>query len=161
MVLLLRDWIPVRRWGWSAVWGWIVFGQLAALLPPRQDSLQCTVLDVGHGCCVVLQFPGGETLLYDAGMLSGARRGRQLVEAALWDLGVRRIDGIVVSHADIDHFSAVDGLLQTMPVGTLLCSRTFFNFEQESVAAVCDAAARSRVPVRLLQEGDQLRLRDK
>lgn len=155
-VLLLQRCGPVRRWGWSAVWGWVIAGQLAVLWPIERDSLRCTVLDVGHGCCVVLQLPGDKTLLYDAGMLAGEKRGQQIIQSALWELGVQRIDGIIVSHADIDHFNSVAGLMQTMPVGTLLCSRTFLDFSQDPVEATCDAARRAGVPIRLVQAGDRL-----
>jgi competence protein ComEC len=159
-VLLLSRWGPVRRWGWSAVWGWVIAGQVAALLPAERVSLRCTILDVGHGCCVVLQLPGGETLLYDAGMLAGEQRGRQIIQSGLWELGVRQIDGIIVSHADIDHFNAVAGLMETMPVSTLLCSRTFLDFEQQSVEAACEAARDAGVPIKLLHAGDRLILQD-
>jgi competence protein ComEC len=158
--LLLRRWVPVQRWGWPAVWSWVIAGQLGALLPAERQSLHCTVLDVGHGCCVVLQLPGGDTLLYDAGMLAGEKRGGQIIQSALWELGVRRIDGIIVSHADIDHFNAVAGLMETMPVGTLLCSRTFLDFTQTSVEAACDAAHEAGVPIRFLHAEDRLDLKD-
>jgi competence protein ComEC len=158
-VLLLGRWVAVRRWGWSVVWGWVIVGQLAALLPSEREALACTVLDVGHGCCVVLQLPDGETLLYDSGMLASEERGRQIIPSALWELGVRRIDGIIISHADVDHFNAVAGLMETMPVGTLLCSRTFLDFSQEAVEAACNAAQDADVRIKLLHAGDRLALK--
>lgn len=154
--LMLGRLLPKWRWGWTVVWSWVIVGQLAAIPLPHRDSLRCTFLDVGHGCCVVLELPDGRDLLYDAGMFAGDRRGRQVIQSALWELGLRKIDGIIVSHADVDHFNAAAGLMQTMPVGTLLCSRSLLDFDQETVAALCNTTGEEDVPVKFLQAGDQL-----
>lgn len=149
---------PMHRRVWLAVGLWTAAGLSIGLLPGKTGRLRCTVLAVGHGCSVLVEMPGGRTLLYDAGSISDGLRARQTIEQALWTRGRSRIDAIVVSHADFDHFNAVPGLLRNLPVGCLLVSRPFLNFSQRSVALLCDDARRYGVPLRTVQRGSRLLL---
>lgn len=135
---------------------WILIGLTIPLLPQHRNGLRCTFLSVGHGCAVVLELPDGETLLYDAGMFGSAERGEAVIQNALWKQGIEGIDAILISHADVDHFNAAAGLIESMPVGTLCFAQSFLDFEQLPVEALCEAASRERVPIRLLQQGDVL-----
>ncbi len=155
---VIRPGHRLRRWAWRGVSVWVVVGLAVPFLPQRRDGLRCTFLAVGHGCAVVVELPGGETLLYDAGMFANAQRGEDIIRNALWERDITQLDAILISHADVDHFNAAAGLMQTMPVGTLCCSPSFLDFDQEPVAALCEAASRERVPIRLLQQSDRLRL---
>jgi competence protein ComEC len=85
-------------------------------------------------------------------------RARQAVQAALWQRGLRSIDAVVISHADIDHFNGVPGLAQTMPIGSVLVHETFLDFKQPGVETTCDLLAQRGVPIKLIQAGDQLSL---
>ena len=60
-----------------------------------------TVLDVGQGQCIVLQSEGS-TFLVDC----GGRRGEEAADIAaeyLLSQGIRRIDGLILTHYDRDH----------------------------------------------------------
>ncbi|MCA9075777.1 MAG: ComEC/Rec2 family competence protein [Planctomycetaceae bacterium] len=144
------------RPAWLCLGSWILLGLMIPLAPNRRDGLRCTFLAVGHGCAVVLELPDGETLLYDAGMFGSARRGQAVIQNAMWDRGIEGIDAIVISHADVDHFNAAAGLIETMPVGMLCLTQSFLDFEQLPVEVLCEAASRERVPIRLLQQDDVL-----
>ncbi len=146
----------VRLWTWRCLGGWVIVGLVLPLLPQQRDGLRCTFLAVGHGCSVVLELPTGETLLYDAGMFGSAERGQSIILNALWERGIDGIDAIIVSHADVDHFNAAGGLLETMPVGTLCCGQAFLDFKQLAVSALCETASREGVPIELLQQDDHL-----
>ena len=76
------------------------------------DRLRCTILSVGHGTCVVLQLPGGSVWLYDAGRRGSIRGGVDSVSRYLWSQAIGRIDAIVLSHPDLDHYSLVPGLIE-------------------------------------------------
>jgi competence protein ComEC len=96
------------RWQLANLAVWILVG----LAPPlartlQRDSVDCSFVAVGHGACIVLQSPTGETLLYDAGSLGSPEFATQTIASYLWHRGIMRIDGIVISHADIDHYNAV------------------------------------------------------
>jgi competence protein ComEC len=147
-----------RRWGWAGVCAWAVLGLGIGLVPAKPGKLRCTFLSVGHGVSFLVELPDGRALLYDAGSLDDGQRAARLVRGALAERGVRRLDAIVISHADLDHFNAVPELLRTVPVGGLLVAKPFLDFEQSSVARVCESAVRAGVPVQIVGRGDRFRL---
>jgi competence protein ComEC len=148
----------LRQWGWRIMLVWVVAGAGAALLPRHTGELRCTFLSVGHGLAVLIEMPNGKTLLYDAGQLQNGSRARDVVQGALWEGGIPRIDALMISHADIDHFNGVPGLARTMPIGEVFVHPSFLDFDQESVRLTCDRLAERNVPIRNIWSGDRLML---
>src|SRR2546425_5459647 len=93
-------------------------------------------------------------------MIGGARRATNVVQQALWHHGRSRLDGIRVSHADVDHLNGVPGLLRTIRVGRLFVSPQFLDWRQPAVSEVLRTAGRCRVPVQLVWQDDSLPLGD-
>jgi len=139
---------------------WVAAGLGAWLLPAGSTDLRVRFLSVGHGCAVLVEMPNGRTLLYDTGAIHDAVYAQQCVENALWHDHRRGIDAVVVSHADVDHFNGLPGLLNGVPVGSLHVARSFLDFRQDMVRRLCDAAAERGVPIRLIQRGDRLKIDD-
>ncbi|MFK7734607.1 MAG: ComEC/Rec2 family competence protein [Pirellulaceae bacterium] len=83
-------------------------------LPGAEDRsvLAITFLDVGHGTSVVVEFPNDRLWLYDAGHLGATERSHEQIASALWWLGRKRVDQLLLSHADSDHYNAALGLLK-------------------------------------------------
>lgn len=160
VVLLLRSVERLRLWNWTALCTWTSLGLATGLTHAPGGGLRCTFLSVGHGLAVLIETPDGGTLLFDAGAIDDGRRAQQIVQSALWERGRSRIDAVVVSHADIDHFNAVPGLLEDVPVGAVLMSPTFLDFDQPTVVRLCDAVSRERTPIKLIGAGDRIRLDD-
>ncbi len=148
----------LRWWGWRGMLIWIVGGLSAPLWPSRGDELRCTFLSVGHGLAVVVELPEGRTLVYDAGQMADGTRATQTVQAALWQRGVRSVDALIISHADIDHFNGVPGLARTLSIGSVLVHETFLDFRQPGVQRTCDVLAGRGVPIQLIRAGDQVKL---
>ncbi|HEY3248174.1 MAG TPA: ComEC/Rec2 family competence protein [bacterium] len=91
--------------GCCAVVAAVLWMQAAAASPGR---LVITVLDVGQGDAILVQSPGGASLLIDGGgdiegRPSGYDVGAQRVVPALRRLGVRALDVVVLSHPHEDH----------------------------------------------------------
>ena len=109
--------------------GWCVVGILghhaAWLMAGPPPGLRIVAAAVGHGCGIVVRTPEGRTLVYDAGRLGAPAAARRAVAGVLWNHGIRRIDTLVVSHADADHFNAVPGLLERFTVGEIVVSPAF------------------------------------
>jgi competence protein ComEC len=71
---------------------------------PPGGRLRVTMLDVGQGDAILVQFPDRHALLVDAGGSNGAfDLGSRVVTPALWALGVRRLDWLAITHPDLDH----------------------------------------------------------
>ncbi|MEM7317263.1 MAG: MBL fold metallo-hydrolase, partial [Planctomycetota bacterium] len=120
-----------------------------AIAPP----FQATFLSVGHGGCVVLEFPDGQTWLYDAGSLGSINASTDIVSRFLWDRGIRRLDTIILSHADIDHYNVVPGLLQRFEVDRAIVSHAMFVNEDRALKVLRDSLKASRVRIEMMQAG--------
>lgn len=81
--------------------------------PPDPRDVVVSFLDVGQGDATLIQH-GGATVLVDAGP-PGSRLLDRLREA-----GVRRIDLLVLTHAQADHHGGAADVLRRLPVGHLL-----------------------------------------
>ena len=112
--------------GFPARWLGLVLG-LPLLFPrlpaPEPGALWLTVLDVGQGEAVLVR-TRHHALLFDTGprYASGEDAGARVVAPALWHLGINRLDGLVVSHDDIDHAGGAASLMASHRPGWLLTS---------------------------------------
>lgn len=86
------------------------------LAQSKADGLRIQVLDVGHGSAVIIRLPDGTAWLYDAGRLGDQQQVYKTISQALWQLRVARLNGIILSHADSDHYSAMKGVVQRFVV---------------------------------------------
>lgn len=126
--------------GLLAIWMLLWLGP--SLLPARSASkLECTFLAMGHGCAVVLHLPDGRTVLYDAGRLASPAGGARSVSSYLWWRGLRRIDAVVISHADVDHYNALPQLLDQFDVGAIYVSPVMWTPTTIGGKAVTDDSA--------------------
>ena len=114
-VVLLPRGVPGRWLGGVLV--------LPLLMPARElarsaDGVELIVLDVGQGLSVVVR-TAGHVLLYDTGPRSrgGFDAGERIVLPALRALGVRRLDGVLLSHGDADHAGGLSAVQAGLPVG--------------------------------------------
>jgi competence protein ComEC len=101
---------PLRkRWRWGIAGGvcWLCVGLAGCTVSLPADELSCTFLAVGHGGCTVLETPDGRTILYDTGALGGPDVTRRQLAPFLWSRGIRRVDEVFLSHADLDHFNGL------------------------------------------------------
>src|SRR5207249_5888803 len=85
---------------------------------------------------------------------------RRHVAPFLWHRGIRRIDELVLSHADLDHFNGLVALLERFPVGQVSCTPTFRERPTAAVRRTVQELESRRVPVRVLSAGDRLRVAD-
>ncbi|MEX0724754.1 MAG: ComEC/Rec2 family competence protein [Planctomycetaceae bacterium] len=161
-LLIQCIWSPLamikRRWSGYACGLWVTAGLIVGAWPPQEGVLRCTFLSVGHGCAIVIELPNGGRVLYDAGSLHDGRRAAHAVQSALWQSSHPRLDLVLLSHTDVDHYNAMPEILKTMPVGGLACPRAFVDFSQAGVEDVCRAAGESGIPIRLLERGDRLQI---
>ena len=118
-LLLLPKGFPARWLGW-AMFLPLFFPRLSA---PQVGEAWLTVLDVGQGEAVLVR-TAGHALLVDAGprYASGEDAGARVVAPALWHQGINRLDGLVVTHDDLDHSGGAASLLASHRPDWLLTS---------------------------------------
>lgn len=95
---------------------------LLPLLWPRVDSLPenafaLTLLDVGQGQATLVQ-TRHHALLVDTGpgFPDGGDLGDRVLAPSLAQLGVRRLDRLIVSHDDLDHAGGTASLRRRLPI---------------------------------------------
>ena len=85
----------------------------AAWLEPRTDDCRMTVLNVGQGQCIILQ-SDDRTYLVDCGGDYDADTA-DLAAETLLSQGIRRVDGLILTHFDRDHAGAAPLFLSRIP----------------------------------------------
>jgi competence protein ComEC len=128
--------------------------------PPQADGrLHVTMLSVGQGESLLIRLPRGETMLVDGGGYlydSGRDFGERILGPALFRLGVRRIDYMVMTHAHPDHLGGLSHVIGTLPVGRFWEAAPGGEGEEyEELRSRLEARG---IPRRLLGAGDTLRL---
>ena len=143
-------WVACIGIGWLA-FGWLLPNQILRVQHASADKqMVCTFVDVGHGTSVLVQFPDGKNLLYDCGSFSSSRYGQQNVSGVLWSENIVHLDAVVLSHADVDHFNALPGLVERFSIGVVYVSPQMLKSESESVAVVFEAIEEQDIPIKVI-----------
>jgi len=84
-----------------------------------QKDLQLTFIDVGHGDAILVEFPEGKRMLIDGGGLYEDRFdiGKNVIAPFLWKKKIRRIDMLVLTHPDPDHFKGLNFIASQFSIG--------------------------------------------
>lgn len=78
----------------------------------KWEPLKITMLDVGQGDCIVVEYNQKEVYLVDGGSSDVKKVGKYRMVPFLKAEGIRRIQGIFISHMDSDHISGIKELLE-------------------------------------------------
>ncbi len=150
-----RRWLCILGVAWL-VFGWLVPFQIDhAIERSGSGELICTFVDVGHGTCVLVQIPGGKSLLYDAGSFGSAQYGVQNISGVLWSENIEHLDAVVISHADIDHFNALPELCHRFSIACVYMTPVMLESQSEAVQELIAVLNRQKVRV------EEISLRDK
>ncbi len=115
-VLIARG-MPARHLAW--------LGVLLVLLwrpsPPRDGCARIDVLDVGQGLSVAVQ-TARHALLYDTGPAyrGGGAAADTVVLPFLAYRGIRSLDRVIVSHADLDHAGGLESIAAGLRVRSIV-----------------------------------------
>lgn len=133
-------WFAAGPKGWLNDSHAISLGQ-TALPDVENQSLNVTFLDVGHGTSVIVELPDGRVWLYDAGHLGASDRSHQAIADALWEIGTARIDTLLISHADADHYNATEGLVERFAVNRVISTAAFWDSQDRNVQELVETLA--------------------
>ena len=121
----------------------LIASTVAVLLPASRapgGKLTVYFLDVGQGDAALIIFPGGATMLVDAGGEPSFERagqeeteidfgddsfgvGEVVVSRFLWSLGLTGIDYALVTHAHADHIGGLSQVIENFRVGQAVIGR--------------------------------------
>lgn len=94
---------------------------MASWTQPLQDECRVTVLDVGQGQCILLQSEG-KTYMVDCGSELDTQAAT-IATNQLMSQGVFRLDGLILTHFDLDHAGGVPYLLSRIPADVIYYPR--------------------------------------
>lgn len=136
---------------WTAAW-WTA--TTPASLPP--GTLEATFVDVGHGTSVIVR-DDSATWIYDCGWLGNADAQSEPIQETLWSLGIVRLNGVCLSHADADHFNALSGLAARFQIDRLITPPGMLAEPEPSLDLVREAVKRHRLVTAESAAGDTFR----
>jgi competence protein ComEC len=148
-------WAPARR----AVRPTVIAACIAAVVAgglrvaagpgsgPATGGTGVAFLDVGQGDATVL-FDQGHAVLIDTGPPDGS------VVERLRSLGVRRLDALLLTHAQADHDGAGAEVVRALPVGALLDGR---DGVRDPAGAALDAARPASLRAEVPRAGSTIR----
>lgn len=86
---------------------------LCRSFPQPPPMVELHFIPVGQGDATLIRLPDNRSFLIDAGGRSfGPDPGLMQVAPYLRHLGIRRLDGLIITHADIDHYGGIEALLR-------------------------------------------------
>lgn len=136
------------------------FGLIALILvlayprTPSTGRFVMTALDVGHGDAISLSLPEGQTVLVDGGgiPLASLDMGEKVVLPFLLHRSIRRLDVVVITHADFDHIGGLLSLVEEIPIGEIWGGASAW--DRRAYRALRQSAKRRNIPFRRLRTGE-------
>ncbi|MBN2843102.1 MAG: ComEC/Rec2 family competence protein, partial [Sedimentisphaerales bacterium] len=101
-------------------------------LSPNVKQMTIHALPVGHGCCIVIESPGINPLIYDCGSNDDFNLANNTVIPFLRARGINSISALFISHADIDHYNGVPDLISAIPAQGLYLPGGFYDHATKS-----------------------------
>jgi competence protein ComEC len=90
---------------------------LVAPATPSENTARIIVFDVGQGLAVAVQ-THKHAMLYDTGpdFAGESDSGNRILVPALRGMGIDKLDGLILSHDDIDHIGGTHSVMQSLPI---------------------------------------------
>ena len=129
--------------------------RVVEILFPSKSQLRITVLDIGQGDAIDVEFPSRKHLLIDTGPRSEfTDAGRRTIAPYYQRRSVSSLDALCLTHPDEDHIGGAESILRSMDVRRLYRSKFASNAQQR-----IDSVARSSgVAVQEISAGEIIRI---
>jgi competence protein ComEC len=131
-------------------------GRAEAASAWRRPLLSIVALDVGQGDATLVAFPDAAPWLVDAGgslVESSFDIGARVVAPALWTLGVRRLDRLVLTHGDPDHIGGARAVVEDFTPRDVLEGVPVSG--HAGLATLRDLVRRRGIPWRAIRRGER------
>lgn len=140
--------LPLRPLGWLCVLPMLLWRPER----PGPGDWHLAALDVGQGSALVIE-TASRTLVFDTGprYYNGGDAGERVLVPYLRARGVRALDALVVSHADLDHAGGLRAVLEAFPVAVSYASFDIAAHlrREAAVRGIAPGAAMPRLPAGL------------
>lgn len=122
------------------------------------DTLRMHVLSVGNGTACVIQLPNARTLCYDIGSMPPYDVEKWAVGPLLASQRTYRVAGVILSHANLDHYCGLPELIERRSVEAVMATPHFEHVAHTSsaVGRLMAGVKANGVPWLTLARGDHL-----
>jgi len=125
----------------------------------RQHAIETdtvTVLDVGQGNAIVVELAGGFTALVDGGGYYSPQFnvGERVIAPFLWSRRISRLDAVIISHPDADHFNGLAFIIKRFQPDTIWINGE--NGANDRYTALLDLAAQQGATIRIPHSDETL-----
>ncbi len=113
-----------------------------------RKNAKISYLDVGQGTSTLIEFPGGANVLIDGGGNSSKRFnvGKNIIAPFLWYKRIRRIDMVVITHPDSDHYNGLGFIIERFHPEIVYTNGQLG--QADSYTDLLGMAVREKIPVR-------------
>ena len=131
----------------------MVFGVLLLIIRmPEGTKVYC--LDVGQGDCMIVKTSDNECFMFDGGSSSRQNVGEKVILPFLQYHGIRKLDGVFLSHGDVDH---INGILQLLEKEKIEVEAVYLpDVPEEGMADLVERLKKIKdLQVQMIQKGDK------
>lgn len=113
-------------------------------------NLRVHFIDVGQADCTLIQLPGGETMLIDAG---NNENGTEVVDYVR-EQGIDKIDYLVGTHPHADHIGGLDDVILGLDIGKIYMPKVQSN--TKTFREVLEAAQKKNMKIKTARAGVEI-----
>lgn len=120
-------------------------------------DMRITHLDVGQGDAILVQTPE-KNVLIDTGGHPYFKLGESVVLPALKHLWVTKLDHVIITHGDVDHYQSLKSLIGKVAIGEVWIND--LKPEDENYKSVLDQLAENQIPIQVKNKKEVLKWND-
>lgn len=116
-------------------------------------SWTLTAIDIGQGDSILLTTPSGKHILVDTGPNERLDSGKDIIIPYLHYIGVMKLDALIITHPDADHFAGAASIIKTFPTKEFWISNCAQMEQKEEWQNTLADVHDKKIPLRIIQSG--------
>ncbi|MCX6121569.1 MAG: DNA internalization-related competence protein ComEC/Rec2 [Ignavibacteriales bacterium] len=147
----VRAWLLIMVLAFS---NYVLYSNIVSLAHPKCTA---TVLDVGQGDAILIEFPNTKRMLIDAGPLSQKfDAGERTIVPFLKRNGISKLDYLLITHSHSDHMGGAGSVLKLLQIDTIImASPAAANHQVKDVLEIAEARHSG---IKTVQAGNQIQI---
>jgi competence protein ComEC len=147
----VRAWLLIIILAFS---NYVLYSNIVSLAHPKCTA---TVIDVGQGDAILVEFPNNKRILIDAGPLSQKfDAGERTIVPFLKRNGISKLDYLLITHSHSDHIGGTGSVLKLLQVDTLIMAS--LNAANHQVKDALEIAEARHLGIKTVRAGNQIQI---